>query len=215
MALSTAAKVGLGLAVLYVLLRPKTSAAKGGGVVLTGQKVAKFSSYEGDTATWAKARYKVAHDYFQKYWASAFTDEAIKDAALSILAQWSLETGSGAGESNFNLGNIHAFGSQAYFQSGDVDDKGNAYQAAFASYKDLDAGAKGYFDLLESDRYKDCLDKLAEKPAEADWFKCLGQKGYFAKTKKDSKTGAIVDNIEPAAAGWAARRALLAQYATA
>lgn len=186
----------------------------------SGPRKGRHTTYEGDVSSWAKARYKLAHDYFAKYWKEALDAQGIHDAALSVLAQWSLETGSGAGgahgegaESNFNVGNIRAVGSQPWYPSGDYNPKtgkGGKYQ--FASYESLQAGIDAYFRLLESDYYKDCLGKLTASPVSAEWFRCLGEKGYYAKTIKDAK-GVERDNLEPAAAGWASRRALMAKYA--
>jgi hypothetical protein len=187
----------------------------------TGPRQGKHTTYEGDVATWAKARYKLARDYFKAYWSKALDDQGIRDAALSVLAQWSLETGSGAGgahgegaESNFNVGNIRAVGSQPWYPSGDYNPKtgkGGRYQ--FASYGSMQEGVDAYFRLLESDYYKDCMGKLTAAPTSDEWFRCLGEKGYYAKTLKDPKTGIEKDNLGPAAAGWASRRALMAKYA--
>lgn len=172
----------------------------------TGRQAAKFSSYEGDVATWAKKRYQAAHDYLLGL---GFDEGHAHDMALSALAHWALETGSGAQESNFNVGNIHASGDDPWFQSGDTDTSGQGYQAKFASYPNLASAVKAYFALLQGSTYTACWQKLQQAPEEADWYKCLGQNGYYAATLKGK------DNLEPAAAGWAARRALLAQYATA
>lgn len=180
----------------------------------TGPRKGKHTTYEGDAASWAKARYKLARDYFKAYWSKALDDAGIRDAALSVLAQWSLETGSGAAEYNFNVGNIRAVGAQEWFPLGDYNPKtGGKGRYQFASYDTLADGVDAYFRLLESDYYKDCMGKLTAAPTSADWFRCLGQKGYYAATLKD-KAGKEKDNIEPAAALWTARRALMAKYAT-
>ena len=209
--MSKTAKLALvAVALWFAFGRPKTASAKMVTVTASsGPRTAKFSSYEGDVKTWAQKRYALALHYFMTYWNKALDADGAHDAALSVLAHWSLETNSGQAESNFNVGNLHAFGTQPYFSSGDTDEAGKGYTAAFASYKTLDDGIKAYFDLLESSAYQDCLGKLTAAPAEADWYKCLGEHGYFAKTIKGK------DNLGPAAKGWAARRALLAQYATA
>lgn len=211
-------KIALALGAAFLLLSG-VAGAKGKAITVTsstGKKQAKHSTYEGDVAAWARARYKLAHDYFQNYWSTALDADGIKDAALSVLAQWSLETFGGSAEYNSNVGNLKAVGSQPWFSLGDYNPKtGGKGTYQFASYDSLQDGVNAYFRLLESAYYKDCLDLLIGKPAQPDWFTCLGQKGYYAKTIKDPKTGKEKDNLVPAAAGWAARRALLAQYATA
>ena len=176
-------------------------------ITSTGPKRAKFSTYEGDVAAWARARLDWATDYLKRFWSSSLDAQGIKDVALSALAHWSLETNSGSGESNFNVGNIHAMGSEPWFRGPDMNVKGKKYQTSFAAYDSVDAGVVAYFSLLEK-HYASCMQKLIASPADAEWFKCLGRSGYYAATMKGK------DNIEPAAKGWAARRALLAQYAT-
>lgn len=205
--MTRSSKIALAVLAGLALLGLGSKSASANVITSTGPKKTRASTYEGDVAAWAKKRYAAAHDYLKKYWGEALGDDALKDAALSALAHWSLETGSGAGEYNFNVGNIHAVGAQPWFQSGDTSSAGKAYGASFASYDDLASGVEAYFTLLEN-HYSTCMQKLVDKPADADWFKCLGENGYYAKTMKGK------DNIEPAAAGWAARRALLAQYAT-
>ena len=172
-----------------------------------GPERAKRSTYEGDVAAWAKARFDWAVDYFKRFWSSSLDDDGMRAAALSALAHWSLETGSGAGESNFNVGNIHAVGTQPWYRGPDRNVNGKKYRTSFAAYDSLDAGITSYFTLLEK-HYPSCMQKLVSAPADPEWFRCLGRSGYYAATMKGK------DNIGPAAKGWAARRALLAQYAT-
>jgi len=191
----------------FLFLAGKSKAGGSSVITSTGPKKTKTSTSDGDAKTWARKRYELAHNYFAKYWANAMDEEAARQAALSVLAHWSLETGSGAGEYNFNVGNVHAVGNEPWYSSGDTSTKGNKYTASFAAFDTLEDGVRAYFDLLEK-RYESCLQELVAHPTEADWFKCLGKSGYYAATMKGK------DNIEPAAASWAARRALLAQYAS-
>jgi hypothetical protein len=185
------------------------SSASGGATVITskGPRTGRASSYEGDAKRWTQARYDAAVAYLEKYWGSALTEEGIHDAALSVVAHWSLETGSGVAEYNFNVGNIHAVGSQTWFGSGDTGESGRAYTASFAAYPSIDAGVEAYFKLLENG-YPSCMTKLTNAPSSADWFRCLGERGYYAKTIKGK------DNLEPASKGWAARRSIVAKNVT-
>lgn len=200
-------KRGAAIALGAVALLLLAGTAEASIITSKGPKRPHVSTYEGDAASWANARYRLARDYFADFWKDALDEDGQKAAALSALAHWSLETGSGAGEGNFNVGNIHAVGSQPWYRGPDVSVKGKRYQTSFASYDSLADGVRAYFDLLER-HYASCLQKLAASPTAPDWFRCLGENGYYAKTMKGK------DNIGPAAAGWAARRALLAQYAT-
>jgi hypothetical protein len=167
-----------------------------------GPRTPRVSSYEGDAKKWTQARYDAAHAYLSKYWGAALTEDGIHDAALSAVAHWALETGSGYAEYNFNVGNIHAVGQQTWFGSGDSDTAGKAYTASFAAYPSLAAGVEAYFKLLE-DGYPSCMTKLTTAPSSPDWFRCLGEHNYYAKTIKGK------DNLEPAAKAWAARRSIV------
>ena len=48
----------------------------------------------------------------------------------------------------------------------------------FVSYGSLEAGIKGYADLLQA-LYKSCAVQLFTNPTAADWYVCLGSKGYY------------------------------------
>ncbi|SRR5260221_4383225 len=205
----------IALAVVGFLLLLGGGAASAKTVVTTsGPRRAKFSSYDGDTSTWAKRRFALAYEYFRTHWQNALSDEAAKEAALSVLAHWAIETGTGTSEYNFNVGNIHAVGAGPWFGSADQAERtGKTYGAQFAAYPSLDAGVHAYLALLENSRYAHCLDLLVESPSDPEWFKCLGEAGYFAKTMPDKKTGKPVDNLELAAKLLVQKRAALAQYA--
>jgi hypothetical protein len=120
---------GLALAIggaLFALLFFSSASAPASVITSKGPRQSRASSYEGDAKRWTQARYDAAVAYLEKYWSGALSEDGIHDAALSVVAHWSLETGSGAAEYNFNVGNIHAVGTQAWFGSGDTGESGRA-----------------------------------------------------------------------------------------
>lgn len=171
----------------------------------SGRKVDIKATWPGDIGEWARSRYAAAHAYLTD--TLGMTDPDAHEAALSVLAHWSIETGAGTNEYNFNVGGIHAAGNQDYFVSTDQNEKGEKVSTNFAAYASLADGVAAYFAVLSSPLFKSCLETLKAGPTQAGWYKCLGQAGYYAKTYKGK------DNIEPAAALWATKRAALAQYA--
>lgn len=197
---------GLALLVVALLvLGSKKSKAKGGGPVLTGKKVDRLHTWTGSTKDWATSRFGAALAAVRAHWAGDLDDAAARDVALSLLTHWAIETGDGAGEFNWNVGNINASGDQTYFMVKDIDGTMHA-ERAFDSLTD---GINAYVQLLSSPRYAPAAAKLASSPTEPDWFVTLGKCGWFDPTKaKPASTW------ERAAADFAARRALLAQYAT-
>lgn len=172
---------------------------------LTGTKVSRSHSWSGSIKDWATSRYGAALAAVKAHWGGAVDEAQAKDVALSLLTHWAIETADGAGEFNWNVGNINALGDQTYFLLDDVDGSTHA-ERAFDSLTD---GVNAYVQLLASPRYAPAAKKLADSPTEPDWFVTLGKCGWFDPTKaKPSSTW------DQAAADFAARRALLAQYAT-
>src|SRR5208337_5248634 len=98
----------LALVALALFLLTKKAKAGGASAVATskGAEVPRKSSYEGDVATWAKVRYAAALAEVKKR--GEDNDQNAKDIALSVLAHWSIETGAGASEWNFNVANVIA-----------------------------------------------------------------------------------------------------------
>ena len=76
-------------------------------------------------------------------------------------------------EFNFNLGGIHAAGSQPFFAALDA-----GVPTHFVAYDDLDQAVKAYADLLKA-RYSKCAVQLFTEPTAADWYVCLGSEGYY------------------------------------
>lgn len=171
-------------------------------VSASATKVDREHSWTGNTKDWALSRYGAA---LAAVHAHGEETDLAKEIAVSLLTHWSIETGAGAGEFNYNVGNINV-GSGAqnikYFTVTDVDGTTHA-ERAFDSLTD---GVEAYIALLNSSRYAAAAKKLADEPDQADWFVTLGKSGWFDPTKaKPASTW------EAAAAAYAARRALLAQ----
>ena len=203
--LSTAAKVAIGIGLAVLLVSQTSDAGMGPHAKSAGPKVGKFTSSPGDSQSWAKQRFQAARDYLIATF--GYDQPTAKEIALSVLAHWALESANGAAEYNFNFGNVHATGNQTWFEGKDTNSKGRKYWAAFVSYASPIDAIRAYFDLLKSSRYRDCAALLESSPNTADWFRCLGEKGYYAATMKGK------DNLAPAAAGLLRKRAELATYA--
>lgn len=111
------------------------------------------------------------------------------EVALSILAQWDLETGGGSAEWNFNVGNIKATGAQSRVDLGAA--------GMFRAFETLDDGVRAYLSFVQSGRFTPCWGVLQADPQSDDWIRCLGRLKYFEA------------DVETYAAGWRARRAKL------
>lgn len=199
---AAAALVVVGL----ILVWPRKASGKGGQKLnLTGKQVDRVHSWVGSAKDWATTRFGAALAAVKAHWAGAVDDTQARDVALSLLTHWSIETGDGAGEFNWNVGNINAFGDQPYFMVKDIDGTMHAERA----YDSLTDGINSYMQLLSSPRYAPAAKKLADDPTSSDWFVTLGKCGWFDPTAAQPPS-----TWDKAAAGFAARRALLAQYAT-
>jgi hypothetical protein len=120
--------------------------------------------------------------------------------AQAILAQWALETGFGAGEWNFNLGNLLALSGKAHWLGpGSVATGQGGW---FAAYNSLEEGVTAYLRLLHQPRYAECFAMLQLQPENDAWIRCMGQKGYYTASQ------------DKYAKGWADALAELAPRAT-
>ena len=113
------------------------------------------------------------------------------DVALSVLAQWDLETAHGRGEWNFNVGNIRPVGNEPRVEL--------AGAGAFRAYASLEEGVRAYLALMQSQRYASCWAMLNADPLSDEWARCLARKGYCGQCDPDAYARA-----------WRARRAALA-----
>lgn len=192
-------------AAIGFFLLARGAAAKGKKSMPTGPKVDAKKTGPGSTADWARSRFAAALAEVKKRSGEDLTDEAATQIALSLLTHWSIETGAGANEYNFNVGNITAYGKQAYTTLRDI----SGVELPFRSFDTLGDGVAAYVDLLNSSNYKAAAALLAQKPEETDWWIALGKAGWFNPTKAKPPS-----TWDQAAASYAARRASLAQYAT-
>lgn len=193
------------LAVLALVLVGRKSKAAEATMNLTGTKVDAQHSWSGSVKDWATSRFGAALAAVKAHWAGTLDEQAARDVALSLLTHWGIETADGAAEWNWNVGNITAVGAQDFYLLKDI----SGIVMAFRSFDSLSSGVNAYVELLASPRYAPAAKKLADNPTEPDWYVTLGKCGWFDPTK--AKPPSTWDH---AAADFAARRALLAQYAT-
>lgn len=166
----------------------------------SGNEVDLSHTTPGNVADWARSRFAAA---LLEAKAAGETDDAIaRDIALSVLTHWSIETANGAGEYNFNPGNINAFGSQDFVMVRDVD----GTQHAQRTFDTITDGAHAYFQLLHSARYASAVSQLGNAPKQSDWYIALGKAGWFDPTKAGSTWDAARQAFET-------RRKSLEQYA--
>lgn len=198
---------GLALVVVGVLLLfSRRSSAKGGAKLnLTGKQVDRIHSWVGSTKDWASSRYGAALEAVRAHWGGAVDEQQARDVALSLLTHWAIETADGAGEFNWNVGNINAVGDQQHFLVKDIDGTIHAERA----YDSLTDGVNSYVDLLASARYAPAAKKLADNPTSSDWFVTLGKCGWFDPTAAKPPS-----SWDAAASGFAAKRKQLSHYAT-
>ena len=201
----TKAGAGAALLLLAILWARKSRAAGISSMNLTGKKVSRAASWSGSQADWAKSRFGAALAAVKAHWGGELDDQNARDVALSMLTHWSIETAQGSAEWNWNVGNITAVGDQTYYLAKDISGE----TLAFRAFDSLTDGVNGYVALLASSRYAGAAKKLANDPTEPDWFVALGHAGWFDPTQAKPPS-----TWEHAAADFAARRALLAQYAT-
>lgn len=131
----------------------------------------------GSAKEWALTRYAVALDAVRSHWGGAVDDAVARAIALSMLTHWAIETGDGAGEVNWNVGNINASGGR-YVLVKDIDGTWHKQVA----YDSLEDGINAYVGLLGSPRYAVAAKKLADDPKSSAWFLALGHAGWFDPT---------------------------------
>src|SRR5271157_1445418 len=131
------------LALVLVAFALLTKKAKAKDVVATskGAEVPRKSSYEGDVKTWAQVRFAACLAEVKK---RGETDDAnAKEIALSVLAHWSIETGAGASEWNFNVANVIATSSEPFFTAKDI----SGLTMQFRAFDSLAQAVAAYFDV--------------------------------------------------------------------
>jgi Mannosyl-glycoprotein endo-beta-N-acetylglucosaminidase len=133
-----------------------------------------LSSGTLNTQGWAGSRWRAAVAALDTY--AEFEGRNVDDIAASVVAHWALETNWGAAEYNYNLGGIHAAPGVAYFNSFDA-----GVPTRFQAWTSLDAGVRGYLDLVRN-HFGACWSMLIADPPLpwAQWYDCLGAHGYYA-----------------------------------
>lgn len=120
-----------------------------------------------DRATWTSTRRELLAQAVR----AAGAPPQLVRAALALSA---LETGWGRGEWNYNLGNIHAVGSQprVRLSTGEM----------IRSYASPAEGAAALVSLLRGSRYGGALATLGESPTRESvqaWAEQIGRAGYL------------------------------------
>lgn len=117
-------------------------------------------------APWVAARRDVLHRVGVPDWA--------QDA---VLAHWARETGLGRAEWNYNPGNIRAIG----WRGPRVWLRGRDGTLDYRAYASIEEGARDYWRLLNTPRYRGALDLLrAGRPV--DWYAAILRAGYSAQS---------------------------------
>lgn len=197
--------VAIGAAVFFFVV-PALAKGKKHVTMPTGPKVDRKQTGGASASDWARSRFAAALAEVKRRSGEDVDDATASQIALSVLTHWSIETANGAGEFNFNVGNINAGGAQSWYPIKDID--GTIHPQR--SFDTLSDGVTAYFDLIDSTRYKAAAYALASKPADSDWYVALGHAGWFDPTKAKPPV-----SWDAAAAAFTARRASLAQYAPA
>jgi hypothetical protein len=191
----------VGGVIVAVLLFAGVSSAKGSAsssAGMKGSKLGKPSTPGLPVSQWAKTRFQAAYKYLLSQGFNNESDVAnASQMALSALAHWANETGSGKYEFGFNIGGRHARQSDPKYWSG--SDAGNA--ANFPIFASLEDAVRDYFQLVAKG-YPSAWELLKEHPTQSDWYEQLGHSGYYG------------GDPDAAANVWATLRGNLEQYAT-
>lgn len=131
----------------------------------------KAQSFKGTATAWTQSRHAAAVKYLEAQDLPLGVDS--DEVATAVVAHWAIETAWGASEFNFNLGGIHAAGSQPFFAALDA-----GVPTHFVAYDSLEAAVAAYAELLKA-RYQKCAVQLFTNPTAADWYVCLGSEGYY------------------------------------
>lgn len=100
-------------------------------------------------------------------------------AHRAILAHWARETGWGRYEWNYNPGNIRAF--PGVWRGDVMLLTGRDGTLPYRSYRSIDEGARDYWRLINTPRYRSVLEHLrAGRPVE--WYRGLLRAGYSPLT---------------------------------
>jgi hypothetical protein len=134
-----------------------------------------------DAGAWVRSRIvAAAHELTGK-----IPEQHLGDAAISVVTHWAIETAIGAAEFNSNLGYIHAYAGQRFYDSTDA-----GRPTRFASYASLADGAHAYVSLVQA-HYLAAWNELAANPTSSAWYVTLGRLGYFEGHHSDA--GPIFD----------------------
>lgn len=151
---------------VIVLLLLLTLAGQPGQPGHSPRAVERRNTGGGGGDAWIRARRRVLADIGVPEWA--------RDA---ILAHWARETGLGRAEWNYNPGNIRAIG----WGGARVWLRGRDGTLDYRAYASIEEGARDYWRLMNTPRYRGALDLLrAGRPV--DWYAAILRAGYSAQS---------------------------------
>jgi hypothetical protein len=132
----------------------------------------------------------------------------VRDAALSVVAQWAHETGRGRSEFNFNMGGWRARRSDSYFVARDVQTGKELFR--WTAYGDLPNAVHDQLHRLH-DTFPSAWALLATEPNTSRWVEELGRKGYYVAPQGTTQAQHIQNYVR----AWASNRAELSRLAVA
>lgn len=154
------------------------------------------------TAQWFRDRFRVALEVLGLNLPAA----VVRDAALSVLAQWAHETGRGKSEFNFNMGGWRARKTDPYFSARDVQTGRELFR--WTAYPDMPNAVQDQLRRLH-DTFPSAWALLATEPNSSRWVEELGRKHYYVAPPGKTQE----QHIKNYTAAWAANRAELAALA--
>lgn len=131
--------------------------------------VPKHVTGEGSQEAWARARL-----------AALALHGITGDVALSIVAQWALETAYGSAEWNYNVGNVIATSTT---EPQVKLDAGAGNPAYYRAYNSLDEAVASYIALVSGQHYAECWHLLQSAPTSDEWIRCMGKAGYYTASQ--------------------------------
>lgn len=100
----------------------------------------------------------------------------LRPIALSVVAQWSHETGRGRSEFNFNLGGWRARRKDNFFVARDVQSGAELFR--WTAYPDLPTAVHDQLKRLH-DTFPTAWAMLIAEPNTSAWVEELGKRGYY------------------------------------
>jgi hypothetical protein len=183
---------------------PALPAPPSGGAAPAGPEVQRVLTGGQPLEQWFGDRFRVAVEVL----GLNLPANVVRDAALSVVAQWAHETGRGRAEFNFNMGGWRARKRDPYFVARDVQTGRELFR--WTAYTDLRLAVEDQLHRLH-DTFPSAFALLATEPNTSRWVEELGRKGYYVAPKGTTQAQHIKNYV----AAWASNRAELGRLAVA